>query len=653
VSDTAAAAPPAYFALPGFAPDAVLFAARMTLAMLLAYYVAFFAQVESASTAGICVAIVTQVSAGMAAAKARYRIAGTLIGGCVGLGLVAAFPQDRLMLLGGFALWLAVCTYVATLLRDFRSYGAALSGYTAGIIAVGVIAAPQTALSTTLDRVAAILIGIASVLVVDRLLAGTGAFDTLVAGLRARRADLAGLAAEVLEGRSLDDDLPMVQLAAGVAALQTQASYTAAELPDGHVRANGARHAIASLLAMVSTSRAIAAATVTGPNTPAEAEAYLRAMADELRGGPAQHLPLPLPTGPTNALLLERTQELAAAHRQALLGLQVLTEGGGSLPPLRLRASRDHMGALLGAVRVLISVGLGSVFCVLAGWGSATLVLIQQAAFVALLGTFPNPTQASLRFGLPLLPIAVLAGVGKFLLLPAASGYTMFALVIGGIAFVCALAQRHNVLGPYVASGPTLFTIILGSSNPQTFDLGSYVSTVVQVGLAMVFVVLSFNVIFPVSQSRQLARVAVAVGRTLRRTARQGADEAPLTPAAYSLLYDRMSRALEFLGRHTPARLRLLGHIYGVGEVDLAVRRAWAGLAALGSTHGLAATRAGDALRRRDGRAMLAAAQGLLDDAGDQPVDRPLLRAVSGLTGAALLLQPDRATLRFYRKLMT
>jgi uncharacterized membrane protein YccC len=651
VSDTAAAAPPAYFVLPGFAPDAVLFAARMTLAMLLAYYVAFFAQVESASTAGICVAIVTQVSAGMAAAKARYRIAGTLIGGCVGLGLIAAFPQDRLMLLGGFALWLAVCTYVATLLRDFRSYGAALSGYTAGIIAVGVIAAPQTALSTTLDRVAAILIGIASVLAVDRLLAGTGAFDTLVAGLRARRADLAGLAADVLEGRSLGDDLPMVQLAAGVAALQTQASYTAAELPDGHVRANGARHAIASLLAMVSTSRAIAAAT--GPDIPAEAEAYMQATADELRGGPAHKLPLPRPAGPTNALLLERVQELAAAHRQALLGLQVLTEGGGSLPPLRLRASRDHMGALLGAVRVLISVGLGSVFCVLAGWGSATLVLIQQAAFVSLLGTFPNPTQASLRFGLPLLPIAVLAGAGKFLLLPGASGYTMFALVVGSIAFVCALAQRHNVLGPYVASGPTLFTIILGPSNPQTFDLGSYVGTVVQVGLAMVFVVLSFNVIFPVSQSRQLARVAVAVGRTLRRTVRQGADEAPLIPAAYSLLYDRMSRALEFLGRPTPARLRLLGHIYGVGEVDLAVRRAWAGLAALGSTHGLAATRAGEALRREDSPAMLAAAQGLLDEAGDQPVDWPLLRAVSGLTGAALLLQPGRATLRFYRKLMT
>lgn len=651
MSDIATATPPAFLVLPGFAPDALLFAARLSLAMLLAYYVAFFCQVESASTAGVCVAIVTQVSAGMSAAKARYRIAGTVFGGCVGLGLVAAFPQDRVMLLGGFALWLAVCTYVATLLRDFRSYGAALSGYTAGIIAVGVIASPDTALSTTLDRVAAILIGIASVLVVDRLLAGTGAFDALVADLRARQAILANLAADALEGRPLGDDLPMVELAAEVAALQTQASYTAAELPDGNVRANGARHAIASLLAMVSASRAIAA--VIGPDVPAEAAPYFQATADELRGGAAHQVPLPRPADPTSALLLERTQALAAAHRQALLGLHVLTEGGGSLPPLRLRASRDHMAALTGAVRVLISVGLGSVFCVVAGWGSATLVLIQQAAFVALLGTFPNPSQASLRFGLPLLPIAVLAGAGKFLLLPGASGYTMFALVIGGIAFVTALVQRHDVLGPYAASGPTLFTIILGPSNPQTFDLGSYVGTVLQVGLAMVFVVLSFNVIFPSSQSRRLARVAIAIGRTLRRTVRQGAGEARVTPAAYSLLYDRMSQALQLLGRQTPARLRLLGHIYGVGEVDLAIRRAWAGLAALGTAHGSAAIRAGDALRRQDGPAMLAAAQGLLDDAGDEPVGRPLLTAVSGLAGAARLLEPGRATLRFYRKLMT
>lgn len=80
--------------------------------------------------------------------------------------------------------------------------------------------------------------------------------------------------------------------------------------------------------------------------------------------------------------------------------------GDGAMPPIRLQVARDPVAALSGALRVLISIWFGAVFCVVAGWGGATLVLIQQAAFVALLGTFPNPSQASLQFGLPLLPDA-------------------------------------------------------------------------------------------------------------------------------------------------------------------------------------------------------------------------------------------------------
>ena len=52
----AEAVPPPWLALPGFMPDAVGFAARTTLALLLAYGVGFWMQLESASSAGVCVA---------------------------------------------------------------------------------------------------------------------------------------------------------------------------------------------------------------------------------------------------------------------------------------------------------------------------------------------------------------------------------------------------------------------------------------------------------------------------------------------------------------------------------------------------------------------------------------------------------------------
>ena len=188
-------APAGLFPLPGnFEPDAVPFAARTTLALLLGYGVSFAIQLDSASSAGLCVAIVAQALPGMALSKAAWRTAGTLIGGVAGVGLVAAFGQDRTMLLGGFTLWLGACAFVASALRDFRSYGAVLSGYTVGIIAIGNIDTPGGAFLSALNRVAAILIGVGSVAVVNTLLAPPLAYRHVLQHLDAWKAKVLAFA---------------------------------------------------------------------------------------------------------------------------------------------------------------------------------------------------------------------------------------------------------------------------------------------------------------------------------------------------------------------------------------------------------------------------------------------------------------------------
>lgn len=50
--------------------------------------------------------------------------------------LTACFPQDRIPFLTGLALWGAVCGLVATVLRNYAAYAAALAGYTAAIVAL-------------------------------------------------------------------------------------------------------------------------------------------------------------------------------------------------------------------------------------------------------------------------------------------------------------------------------------------------------------------------------------------------------------------------------------------------------------------------------------------------------------------------------------
>ena len=60
---------------------------------------------------------------------------GTVVGAVAIVLLAVCFPQDRVPFLTGLALWGGVCAFAATVLRNFAGYAAALSGYTAAIIA--------------------------------------------------------------------------------------------------------------------------------------------------------------------------------------------------------------------------------------------------------------------------------------------------------------------------------------------------------------------------------------------------------------------------------------------------------------------------------------------------------------------------------------
>jgi len=623
-------------------PDAVGFAVRTTAALLLAYLVAFAIQLESASSAGLCVAIVAQPTPGMAMSKALYRVAGTILGGIVGFALVALFPQDRTMLLGAFILWLGACTFVAALLRDFRSYGAVLCGYTVGIIAVFGIDAPDGALLATLNRVAAILLGVASVAVVNALLSHAVAYEQLVAALRRRLAAAEALALTALAGQDLPNEPLPAQEGAAILALRTDASHAATELPDGPARNAGAQAAIAGLLGMLSATRAIA----TGLRLPTDAAtrrtmdaaaAQLRQRGPKLTDDQGPAPPETLPTDLTAAALLERSQELLRQHALARNGLRALQDGHGPIAQVSLPVHYDVVGAGLSAARTVISVGLGCVFCVYAGWPGATLLLVQQAAFTALLGMQPNPSAAGVAMGLSLPAPALAAGIVGFVLLPQASGYVPFALAVAPFAFVAALAARHPVTARF---GPGLllyFLLLLSPANTESFDLAAFLNNLLIQVLAIVFMVLAFRLILPVSPRRRLARVADAIGRQVRRALAGRPDGYDLS-AARCLFVDRLAQAQVWLGRPTPVRLAVLERLSAFTELEAALRRAQAGLHALGRTLPLPEPDVLDA----------AARELLTGDHATGAARRSALQAAAGLHGSAVLLRQHGRALRRY-----
>src|SRR5260221_7733109 len=147
------------------------FALRVWIAIVAALYVAFWLQLEAASSAAVCVGILAFPTRGQALEKAGFRFLATVIGVAVSIVLVGAFSQTRDLLLLAFGSWLGLCVYVASISDGNRAYAAVLSGYTVAIVAIQEIDAPQHVFETGMARGAAITVGIAVIAVVNDLLA--------------------------------------------------------------------------------------------------------------------------------------------------------------------------------------------------------------------------------------------------------------------------------------------------------------------------------------------------------------------------------------------------------------------------------------------------------------------------------------------------
>ena len=250
-------------------------------------------------------------------------------------------------------------------------------------------------------------------------------------------------------------------------------------------------------------------------------------------------------------MMLDRAHELLQQRMMVQVGLRQLEGGEGLAAQVRLPVYRDWIGAGLSATRTVIAVGLGGWFCVASGWPGTTLLLVQLSAFTALLGMQSNPTAAAVNIAMGLPGAALAAGVIGFLLLPQASGFVPFALALTPFAFAFALAAQHPATARF---GPGLLlylTLLLSPANTESFDFAAFLNTVMIQVVALLFMILAFRLILPVSPSRRLFRAADSIGQSLRR-ALAGRPDRHDRIAARSLRADRLAPGSGLAGARHP-----------------------------------------------------------------------------------------------------
>src|SRR5712671_222378 len=275
----------------------LLFGLRLWASVCLALYVAFWLELDNAFWAGTTAAIVCQPHLGASLRKGWFRMIGTLVGAVAVLVLTACFPQDRGAFLVGLALWGAGCALVATLLRNFAAYSAALAGYTVAIIAsdqLGATGGPNgQAFMLAVFRASEICIGIVCAGVV---LAGSdlgGARRRLAAVFGAISAEISGRFANTvaLAGPDLPDTQPVRrELVRQVIALDPVIDEALGESSQLRYHSPVLQTAVDGLFAALASWRAVAVhlRSLAPDRARQESDSVLQAVPEELRSLPEQ-----------------------------------------------------------------------------------------------------------------------------------------------------------------------------------------------------------------------------------------------------------------------------------------------------------------------------------------------------------------------------
>jgi uncharacterized membrane protein YccC len=534
------------------ATRAFLYGVRFWVSVCLALYIAYSLQLDNAYWAGTTAAVVCQAHIGASLRKGWFRMIGTVVGALFILILTACFPQQRAGFLVVLALWVGASALTASLLRNFMSYAAALSGYTAVIIAAVLLGAvggvSDHVFLYVYTRTSEICIGIVCAGVV---LAATDMGDAR----RRLAATFAELTVEISRqftltlsrtGTGAPESRPIRrELIRRVVTLEPVIDEAIGE--SSHLRALSPtlNTAVQHMFDALASWRTVSAHLIERPDLArAEAKVMLRHLPAEVET--ASLSPLSSTTGdlvrlreryrtlvrmliglpaatPSFRLLADHTAQVFAGVSQSLNGL-VLLSGGHALNiprrykfPLRVA---DWLPALIDAARATIAMGAVELLWIATAWPSGPEAISFAAVGVTLFGRRDELAFATaMRFmGGAVLSVAC-AAIAKFALLPGLSTLAAFNIALG--LFLVPLGALSNQ--PWQSftftTAAALFIPLLAPENQMSYDTQQFLNSALATFVGIGAVALSFRLLPPLTPATRSRRLLALTRRDLRRIA--------------------------------------------------------------------------------------------------------------------------------------
>ncbi|RVC27303.1 FUSC family protein, partial [Mesorhizobium sp. M7A.F.Ca.CA.004.04.2.1] len=547
-----------------------IFALRTVSAGLIALLAAYALKLDHPQWAMMTVFIVAQPVAGMVLAKGFYRLLGTLVGGVAAIGITTVFGTNPWVLVTVLAVWIGICTFVSSLLRNPEAYGAALAGYTAMIIGLPAFGQPHLVVDLAVARCAEIVLGIVCAGLTSRLILPKLASDAIVSRLKRCILDLATYAGGAFSG---GDPATLStlhrKLITDAQTLGEMRAYARLEAPSFAPRAHPVRRTIGQLLSALSAARALHshAAPKNAALIPVRSElqslvselatkpgalddtALWVARLDAISGNARQMPDASTDQGDDRVGTITRltiAADFAEALKQVLRGLDALRAPAtrlarGSRQPA-LVVHRDYAGASRNALRAALATLLVAAFWLTTKWSEAAGTVILVAVVSSLFAARPDPVQVAWGFfkgTLLALPFAFLVGQ---IALPALPGFGWFMLFVVPILVPTALAMANPRYVGVATAFAINFLAFLSPHQAMTYDPVPFFAGSASILVGILLAIGVFIVVLPADPWLAANRIVRAMREDLARLCLH--ERVPRRSAFESLAYDRINQLM-------------------------------------------------------------------------------------------------------------
>ncbi|MER9161620.1 FUSC family protein [Mesorhizobium sp. M0715] len=547
-----------------------IFSLRTVSAGLIALLAAYALKLDHPQWAMMTVFIVAQPVAGMVLAKGFYRLLGTLVGGIAAIGITTVCGTNPWVLVTVLAVWIGICTFVSSLLRNPEAYGAALAGYTAMIIGLPAFGQPHLVVDLAVARCAEIVLGIVCAGLTSRLILPKLASDAIVSRLKRCILDLATYAGGAFSGGDPGTLSALHRkLITDAQTLGETRAYARLEAPSFAPRAHPVRRTIGQLLSALSAARALHshAAPKNAALIPVRSE--LQSLVSELAtkpgalddtalwvarldaiAGNARQMP-DTSTDQGNDRIgtitrLTIAADFADALKQVLRGLDALRAPAtrparGSRQPA-LVVHRDYAGASRNALRAALATLLVAAFWLTTKWSEAAGTVILVAVVSSLFAARPDPVQVAWGFfkrTLLALPFAFLVGQ---IALPALPGFGWFMLFVVPILVPTALAMANPRYVGVATAFAINFLAFLSPHQAMTYDPGPFFAGSASILVGILLAIGVFIVVLPADPWLAANRIVRAMREDLARLCLH--ERVPRRSAFESLAYDRINQLM-------------------------------------------------------------------------------------------------------------